>query len=210
MDVTFTSLDADIKTFFNLMALGVKNRVRAMIQSAWDTIRIGQDPNAMAFHVVDAAMLLRRYMTHKKYVKDAPSFSEAAKLKDLAAEVKWQEWAPSFRNYFCVMPGRDGVPLSYVIRRDPLPLIVPGGDFLTQYVSSAPLKGETYIFNSRLVDTLIVKFISDNETAEAKIQHLAAFSYGRRDIEVLRNHYEGVGVNARDITTSEKNVPYYI
>ena len=49
----------------------------------------------------------------------------------------------------------------------------------------------------------IVNFIAGNEVAESKIRPNLAEHDGRTDFSNLRDHYEGVGVYAHDITKAD-------
>ena len=86
---------------------------------------------------------LRKAESHKLYVEN--SSTDAIKPRDFIKDIKWIDWAPSFKNYLRAIPGRTGAPLSYVIRDNetPEPNPVPNEDFLDDYILNAPLTGLT-------------------------------------------------------------------
>ena len=60
--------------------------------------------------------ILRKAETYKQlYIAN---YTNAVKPKAFTKEVKWTDWASSFENYLRAIPGRTGVPLSYVIREN--------------------------------------------------------------------------------------------
>lgn len=211
LDKSFDDIEADFKTFSVLdpdqgqirLMPGQKNRIKAFIQWVRNMIRTGLDPSLLPFPIANTPLLLRHYHTHLKFVKDSKTLSEASKPKEFTAETKWSEWIITFRSYLRTIPGRDGVSLSYVIRNNAAPTVANTTDILRQYESMAPLTGNTFISDASTVHTLLVNLITGNETAEAKIASLATISDGRSDYLALRNHYEGVGVHALDITKAE-------
>ena len=157
----------------------------------------------MAFPVVQAPELLRRYKNHEKFVSSASTLADAAKPGIFTRHTKWDDWIPTFLNYLCAMPGRDGIPLKYICRENHTPNPAPNADFLDDYINMEPLSGESYVIDSAQVHTFIVNFVSGNETAEAKIQSFSAQTDGRIDYQALVDHYEGVGVHAINITKAE-------
>ena len=68
------------------------------------------------------------------------------------------------------IPGRDGVPLKYIIRENDLPDHTPNKDFLDDYVNNATLMGELFTIDEAEVHTLIVNLISQNEEPESVIK----------------------------------------
>ena len=63
--------------------------------------------------------------------------------------------------------------------------------------------GVAYGINSAEVHTLLVKFIMGNETTEMKIKMHESLRLGRTDWMALKEHYEGVGVYAFDVTEAD-------
>lgn len=115
------------------------------------------------------AKILRRSETHKLYVFN--SSTSAMKPQDLTNEIKWSDFAPSFKNYLRAIPRRTGVPLSYVVRDDDQPNPAPNVDFLDDYIMNAPLLGPDYLTDRRAVHTkMVVALITTNPEAQALIK----------------------------------------
>ena len=212
MDKTLPELDDDFKSYSSLTAQngqirlnpGVKKRIKAFIQWSRDQIRVGMDPATMVFPPDNTTELIRRMKTHEAYKKKASTISDAAKPSQFTSKTKWEDWNPVFKNFLRSIPGRNGVPLSYVCRADEGPTIMANIEFIDQYVNRAPLQGEAFKTDAAEVNTYIVSFIAGNSTAEAKILGNERMNNGRLDYMSLKNHYEGTGVNAIDIVKADK------
>ena len=156
------------------------------------------------FPVVDVETLLRRSITFDLFVKKSSSLSSNAEPDKLKVTTEWNDWKPTFVNYLRLLPGRDGVPLLYVIRTNETPDPTPHTDFLEEYVRMAPLAGEAYEIDSFEVRTYIMKYITENSNAEAAIQALQNTRDGRVAFTALSELYEGVGVHSVDITKADQ------
>ena len=212
MDKTHAELDSDFKTYSDLTQVqgqirvtpGVKKNIKAFVQWARDEYRLGRDPEYGMFNQADTLTLMRRYKTHKQFIDKSSDLSDAAKPIKFSTNIKWADWSPTFVNYLRTIPGRDGVPLSYVIRDSVQPDPTPQEDFMDEYVLMAPVeRGEAYGIDAAEVHTLLVKFIMGNETAEMKIKEHELLRNGRTDWTALKEHYEGVGVYAFDVTEAD-------
>ena len=83
------------------------------------------------------------------------------KFKD---ERKWPEWERAFENYLSVIPGVNGVPLSYVIRAEASP--IAGMIYEThneRLINRAPLIGNYFVADTRRIHTLLAGFIHGGE-----------------------------------------------
>ena len=88
----------------------------------------------------------------------------------LTKQGKRQDWSPTLTNYVREIPGRDGVPLKYIIRVNDLLDLTSNKDFLDNYVNNATLMGEAFTIDASEVHTFIVNLISHNEEAESVIK----------------------------------------
>jgi hypothetical protein len=213
MDKTFSELDDELKIYSTLTVAqgqirvtpGQKRALKALIQWSKDKIRINQDPAGELFPINRVAPLILRAKSHIAYVTKSKTLIENAKPKDFDEKMKWEEWKPTFINFLRAIPGRNGVPLKYVVRDHVTP--PPGAtytDFIDEYVDNAPLNGPAFNVDAADVHTYIVKFMSGNATAESKLLPITGEQNGRRDLMTLKAHYEGVGVNARDTLKADK------
>jgi uncharacterized membrane protein YgcG len=116
----------------------------------------------------------------------------------------WVDWYPTFINFLRAIPGRNGIPLSYICRKVPTTIQPTYTDFIDEYIDRAPLNGAAYTTDTAEVYTYLVKFISDNDTAEAKVSTHSASRDGRLAYISLQEHYEGVGVHAIDVTKADR------
>ncbi len=213
LDKSITEFDDDLKILSELtvangrirLSSTVKRNLKAFIQWCKDKLRIGDDPSQLLFPINDVNDLLRRAKSHKLFVEKSKTLSEIAKPATFTSKTKWEDWEPSFVNFLRSIPGRNGIPLNYVIRENDAPLNIPNVDFLTHYANMAPLHGDAFDTDSTEVHTYLVNFISgNNETAEAKILPHAATRNGRLEFKALQDHYAGVGVNSKDILQADK------
>ena len=214
MDKSFSSLDDDWKTYSAFtIANGqirinpmVKNNVRGFIQWCRDEIRMGRDPANTVFPVGRAAEFIRRYNTHKTWLDRASDKATTAKPKQFIETMKWLDWKTLFINFLRTQPGRNGVPLSYIVRENQNAVVNNNIQFIDDYVDQAPLYGPAFAADNEEVHTYITNFISDNPIAENKIQAISAERNGRRDFQLLCEHYEGVGVNATAVVKAEDDI----
>lgn len=165
---------------------------------------MGLDPSTEAFPAHASAELINRFNSHALWQDRSKMISDSAKPSAFTNDTKWDEWSPTFSNYLRSIPGRNGVPLSYIIRVSEAPDATPNPSFLDDYVAMAPLSGAAYSEDAGVVHTLLASLIAGNETAEAKVQGLVSKRDGRLDYMALKDHYEGVGLHAKNIIWAEK------
>ena len=102
-----------------------KQKTKAFKQWVKYQFRIGMEPTPLEFPVNNAEELLRRVKTHKMFVARSDDIALAAKPDKLTKDKKWEDWAAYFLNYLRAIPGRDGVPLKYIVRDNKLPDTTP-------------------------------------------------------------------------------------
>ncbi|CAJ1956295.1 unnamed protein product [Cylindrotheca closterium] len=214
MDSTIDELNKEFKTLAGLtiaqgqirLMPGIKKNIRAFIQWCRDEICMGRDPTTTPFPVVDAAKLLRRMKTHEQYVYGSKLMSQQALPQDFTNNVQWEDWCPTFENYLRTIPGRDGVPLSYIVRMNDTGILTLHEDFFEIYFNMAPHIGEAYVMDNATVLVLLSKFIVGNTKAEATLQAINIAGNGREAFNALRTHYEGKGILASDIVEAEHTI----
>lgn len=178
MDLSDDDLKEAFKTLANLtiaegrirLLPAVKNRIKAFHQWAKDQFRMGLDPSTTAFPVAQTQHLLNRAKSHQLFIKKAETLSSAAKPEKFSADVLWDDFAPAFKNYLRSLPGRNGVPLVYVVRQHDAPDATPHPDFLDDYVAMATLNGPAFVSDSAEVHTLLVNFVAGHPEAESIIK----------------------------------------
>lgn len=214
IDKSSTSLKDDLDFYSNLTANsgrirllpGTKNNLLGFIQWVRGEIRMGRDPASTPFPVHTVPILLRNYHSHRRFEDQAEMRSKAARPKTFTTETKWEDWATTFRGYLRQIPGRNGVPLSYVIRNpyeaDATP--APTGDFIEDYVNHCPLTGEAYNQDNSSVAVYLLSYISECVDAEAIVQSVTDQNDGRGMFRALHQHYAGSGIYANETRRAEE------
>ena len=211
MDKSFKELEDNFKTYSGLTLAqgqirvspgGTKNNIRALMQWARDKVRTGNNPaQDVIVAGVNTALLIKRYHTHQAWLSKATEKAKTAKPKQFTDKVKWMDWKDSFENFLRTQAGRNGVPLSYIIRSNDNAIIRANAEFLDDYVNQA------YASDTSEVHTYIMNFITENPTAEKKILPYLAQNNGRLvDYNALKDHYEGIGANAKTLVEAEHHV----
>ena len=166
-----------------------KKNIKAFTQWVKDQYRLGINITRMPFPDTHTAELLRQAKTHKLFISKSDTISKAAKPVRLTNQVKWENWAPTFINYVREIPGRDGVPMEYVIRANDLSDFTPNKDFLGDLVNNVTLMGEAFTIDAAEVHTFIVNLISQNEEVESVIKLHEDGRDRRKDWKALKSHY---------------------
>lgn len=215
MDKTIEELQNDLKQYSNLTQSqgqirvnpGVIQRIHAFIQWSRDMIRTGLNPSFSEFPVEETARLLTNYKSRQAFIEKTKTISDAAKPTKFKENGKWDDWYPTFINFLRAIPGRNGVPLSYVCREfdEPAPND-PDIDFIENYVQQAPVWGEAFNRDAAEVHTFLVNFTSGNNVAEVKMLPHAHLRNGRLDFKALKAHYEGVGVHSINVIKAEETI----
>ena len=109
---------------------GVKRKITAFVQWARTMIRTGQDPTLVAFPVANVIPLMDDLQTCRRFEKLSDTLASQAKPKDFTEGIEWTDWDPTFVNYLRQIPGRTGIPLSYIVRRTATPAIAPFFKFM--------------------------------------------------------------------------------
>ena len=214
-------LKDDFETFSNLPANAgrirfvpsQKRALQALIQWTKEKYMLGQDPTQELFPAAQATIYITRQKEISRFVEQTSSNADLAKPETFSTKVKWADWMPTFKNFLRNCHSIRGIPLSYVIRDNEEAVAVydPNLNILDNFVLMAPLQGRDYDADKAQVHTLIQRFITGNDMAESKIQSHDDQGNGRRDFIALREHYEGVGFHAKEITRAEhviKNFHY--
>ena len=185
-----------------------KKRLHAMIEWAISLYRVGQDPYAQPFPVAQSNTIIEKAKELKRYKNRAKTITEAAKPTTFTDKSDWLDWSETFRNFLKHIPGRNDIPLVYILREniDHALAIDPAKDVIDNLIEMAPLEGEVYETNAAEVHTYLVKFIEGNVTAEAKIRSHQYQGNGRFDFNALKDHYEGVGFHAIAVTNAEETI----
>ena len=135
--------------------LGRIKRLMGLMHWIQDCFRATDDPDSITFDEEALAKAQSHALVCKSDIDLANTNSKAADPSKLKDEHKWLEWSKAFVNYLSVIPGINGIPLSYVVHENDEPQ--DGVDYLTfteQMIARAPLKGQYFKADSHCVHTL--------------------------------------------------------
>jgi hypothetical protein len=122
----------------------------------------------------------------------------------LESERQWKQWEEKFNNYARSHLGANGIPLSYVIRKNDEPnLNGEFTDFLTQTIECAPLTGEYYLADRLTVFNMITSFTT-GQPSHDWIKSTIRYADGRRSMKALRDHFEGEGNASRNKNEADR------
>lgn len=108
-------------------------------------------------------------------------------------------------NFLRSIPGRNGVPLSYICRDNQESNAYDNTlDFIDNYVLMAPLTGDAFTIDAAEVHTYLTRFMSGNTVAETKMLPNASNANGRSDYMALKDHFEGVGINSVTVLKADE------
>jgi hypothetical protein len=184
--------------------LGRTKRLTGLMHWIQDCFRANDDPDSVTFDEEALAEAQSRSLVRKSDIDLVDTNSKAADPGKFKDERKWPEWSKAFTNYLSVIPGVNGIPLSYVVREDEDP--EDGVEYLTfteRMIARAPLKGQYFEADSRRVHTLLTGFLQ-GELTENWIRPIARHQDGRRDMIALRNHYAGKGNSTHRISDANR------
>lgn len=184
--------------------LGRVKRLIGVMHWVQDCYRASDEPihENFSMEVLNEALGLAQVRkSDLELVSTNSKAAEPGKFKD---ERKWPEWEKAFTNYLAVIPGVNGVPLSYVIREKDIP---DDGDeydsFDERLVKRAPLTGQYFKADTKRVHTLLLGFLQ-GENTESWIRSMSKYQDGRKDMIALRRHYAGEGNSTRRIADAKK------
>ena len=170
-------------------------------------IFVGLDPSLTEFPEHYTTILINRYKTHKAFVDETKTISEVARPIKFKENMKLEDWHPTFLNFLRSIPGRNGVPLSYICRENDRPEPSnPNINFIENYIMQAPLHGPAFEVDASEVHTYLTNFMAGNDIVEVKMLPYAQHNNGRLDFKALQEHYEGVRINSVSIVKAERTL----
>ena len=177
----------------------VKRKVRGFNQWMKHMYRLGRDPKFIPFdkEVVEDMMIKAHIM--KKFTSETGATKSVAESETFTKDMVWDDWHPTVTNYFRMIPGIEGIPLSYVLRESDQPDPRPNPDFQDDYIMNAPLHGSAYMADARTVHAAIRRLIQGNTEAEAIIKPHEPAGDGRLDWKALKLSYKGKGIYGTEL-----------
>jgi hypothetical protein len=184
--------------------LGRTKKLIGMMHWVQDCFRTDDNPDHIAFNDQALAEAQSRAHVRKSDIDLVDTNAKAADPGKFKDERKWHEWELVFVNYLSVIPGVNGIPLSYVIREEAEP---PNDEeyisFTKRMVQRAPHNGPFYLADARRVHNLITGFLQ-GELTEGWIRPIARYQDGHRDMQALCDHYAGDGISTRRIAEAKR------
>ena len=132
--------------------------------------------------------------------------AKSARPKSFTEKMKWSDWKSTLITFLKSQPGRNSVPLDYVIRSDVNLAAGNMVNFLQDYSNRAPLAGNAFNHDAAKVHSYLLRFISENNVAEQMILPYKDQNNGRVDFNALVEFYEGVAANAKATLAAETDV----
>ena len=214
MDITFAELDDCWKTYAQLTLAEGRLRLRPATKSnictltQWirDQLCTNVNPAFLNFLVAQKQTLIIKFHTHKQWLDNSSGMLKTAMPKQFKDDIKWEDWKTTFVNFLRTQPGRNGVPLSYVIRDSPAAIIQTNANFLDDYIDRAPIIGNAFNIDKVKVHALLIRLISENPVAEQKVLPIKDQSDGRLAFTTLKDFYKGVGINSKSVLNAERNL----
>jgi hypothetical protein len=187
-----------------IFGLGRTKKLTGLMHWIQDCHRTNDAPDHHDFNEQTLAEAHARALVRKSDIDLVDTNTKAADPGKFKDERKWPEWEKAFVNYLSVIPGVNGVPLSYVVRE-----LVEEEDgvvyetFNQRQIGRAPLDGQYYLADSRRVHNLLTGYLQ-GEQSESWIRNIARHQDGRRDMIALRRHYAGEGNSTRRISDAKR------
>jgi hypothetical protein len=187
-----------------IFGLGRTTKLIGIMHWIQDCYRASDVPDHNNFSEQALADAQSRALIRKSDVELVDTNTKAADPKKFKDERKWPEWEKAFVNYLSVIPGVNGIPLSYVVREAAEPEEgVEYDTFNERMIARAPHEGQYYLADSRRVHNLLTGYLQ-GEQSESWIRGIAKYQDGRRDIIALRRHYAGEGNSTRRISDAKR------
>jgi hypothetical protein len=187
-----------------IFGLGRTKKLTGVMHWIQDCHRTSDVPDHNNFSEQALAEAQSRALVRKSDINLVDTNTKAADPGKFKDERKWPEWEKAFVNYLSVIPGVNGVPLSYIVREAAEP--EEGIDYETfneRLIARAPLEGQYYLADSRRVHNLLTGYLQ-GELSESWIRNIAKYQDGRRDMFALRRHYAGEGNSTRRISDAQR------
>ena len=177
--------------------LGRTKKLTGVMHWIQDCHRTSDIPDHNNFNEQALVEAQSRALVHKSDIDLVDTNTKAADPGKFKDERKWPEWEKAFVNYLSVIPGVNGVPLSYIVREEAEPEEgITYETFNERLGARAPLDGQYYLADSRRVHNLLTGYLQ-GEQSESWIRSIARYQDGRCDMIALRCHYAGEGNSTR-------------
>lgn len=152
---------------------------------------------------------LRNAMIRYRIAKSKEDNSDSPKdIKKIETGIGWEDWNDKFENYLAAIPGSGSVPLDYVIRRDKPAEWNPATDAANEHEKikyQVSLQGPEFQADDQAV-FLKLKELTQGEPAYEWVREFEGNMSGRRAMQSLRTHFEGLGEVSKRVTLAESAI----
>ena len=184
--------------------LGRTKKLQGVMHWIQDGYRTSDVLDHNMFNNLELAEAQGRVLVRKSDIDLVDTNTKAADPGKFKDERKWPEWEKAFINYLSVIPGVNGIPLSYIVQEVADPEEgVEYDTFNERMIARAPLTGQYYLADSRRVHNLLTGYVQGEQT-EGWIRSIARYHDGRCDMTALRRHYAGEGNSTRRIADAKR------
>ena len=161
-----------------VFGLGRTKKLVGVLHWIQDCSRADDVPDHANFNKALLYESLSLAQIRKLDIELVTSNTKAANPGKFKDEQKWPEWEKAFVHYLSVIPGVNGIPLSYVVWDEENPAEdVIYDTFNERMINQAPLTGQYYIADARRVHNLLLGYLQ-GENTESWIRSIARFQDG--------------------------------
>ena len=209
-DVTAMQNDLGRRTGAQRLNISMLKTKRLKASNHWvqDFYRISKEPSIVGLNEnsfkAELDRALNRAEIRKSMRKQSKIAAEAASPGPLESEKIWKEWVEKFENHARSILGMNGVPLSYIFRKNEEPdHETVFTDFISQTIACAPLNGEYFDADKLAVFNMLISFTTGQPSGDW-IKNTLRYSNGKKSTTVLHNHFSGKSNATRNMANAER------
>ena len=188
------------------MMPGAQRNIRAFVQFISHRARQDLPLDEVVYDTTMQVEMFDMRRDHERFIDQSETLAKSAKPASFKTTSVWFDWSKLCVNYLRLIPGQNGVPLSYVVRDNEGPDRSEKPTFLDVYEATAPLKGAAFNADTAEAFILIKALVTGNTEAETTVNIHENDRNGRAAFADLRIKYEGVGIHAVARTSAEDDI----
>ena len=173
-------------------SLGCTKKLTSLMHWVQDCFCTNDEPDYLTFNDKQLAEAQSHALVWKADLDLVDTNTKAADPSKFKEECKWPEWSKAFMNYLSIIPGVNGIPLSYIVHESEPEGRAICDSFNEHMIARAPHVGQYYKVDSHWVHTLLTRYLQ-GKLMENWIHPLAHYQDGHHDMQALWNHYASEG-----------------
>ena len=118
-----------------------------------------KDPASLYFNVTERNDIIEIYNTHTHWTDNASNISMNTMPKSSTKKMEWMDRKSTLVIFMKLQPGRNGVPLNYVVRDNEAPITRPNANSLENYINRTLLTGIVVYSDASKVNSYIFQLI---------------------------------------------------